>query len=86
MTGREQPVLRAGDGYSATTVGRAMEPNTSGAGAQSDQERGDQITAIDDEYTARASDAQVIADFGDVRPFSNIIAAGRGRQRHRRGG
>lgn len=31
--------------------------------------------ALDDEYQARATYAQVIADFGDVRPFSNIVEA-----------
>lgn len=29
--------------------------------------------ALDDEYKARATYAQVIADYGDVRPFANII-------------
>jgi hypothetical protein len=33
------------------------------------------IAALDDEYQARATYAQVIADFGDVRPFSNIVDA-----------
>lgn len=31
--------------------------------------------ALDDEHQARATYAQVIADFGDVRPFSNIVDA-----------
>lgn len=31
--------------------------------------------ALDDEYQARATYAQVIADFGDMRPFSNIVEA-----------
>jgi hypothetical protein len=31
--------------------------------------------ALDDEYQSRATYAQVIADFGDVRPFSNIVDA-----------
>jgi hypothetical protein len=33
------------------------------------------IAALDDEYQARATYAQVIADFGDVRPFANIVDA-----------
>ena len=33
------------------------------------------IAAPDDEYQARATYAQVIEDFGDVRPFSNIVEA-----------
>ncbi len=52
-----------------------MEANTPGAGVLSDAERADLVTAIDDEYMARATYAQVIADFGDVRPFSNIVEA-----------
>ncbi len=31
--------------------------------------------ALDDEYRARAIYGQVLADFGDVRPFSNIVEA-----------
>ena len=31
--------------------------------------------ALDDEYQARATYTQVIADFGNVRPFSNIVDA-----------
>lgn len=33
------------------------------------------LAALDDEYQAQATYAQVIADFGDVRPFSNIVEA-----------
>jgi hypothetical protein len=40
-----------------------------------EQERADLIAALDDEYMARATYAQVIADFGDVRPFTNIVEA-----------
>jgi hypothetical protein len=52
-----------------------MQPSTSGDGALSDAERADLSAALDDEYLARATYAQVIADFGDVRPFSNIVEA-----------
>jgi hypothetical protein len=38
-------------------------------------EQADLIAALDDEYQARATYAQVIEDFGDVRPFSNIVEA-----------
>jgi hypothetical protein len=31
--------------------------------------------ALDDEYKSRATYAQVIADFGEVRPFVNIVEA-----------
>jgi hypothetical protein len=41
----------------------------------SETERAHLIAALDDEYQARATYAQVIADFGDVRPFSNIVEA-----------
>lgn len=40
-----------------------------------ESERAHLIAALDDEYQARATYAQVIADFGDVRPFSNIVEA-----------
>lgn len=33
------------------------------------------VAALDDEYQARATYAQVIEDFGSVRPFSNIVDA-----------
>jgi hypothetical protein len=39
----------------------------------------DLLAAIDDEFKARATYEQVLADFGDVRPFSNIVEA---EQRH----
>ncbi len=39
----------------------------------------DLLAALDDEYKARATYAQVLVDFGDVRPFSNIVEA---EQRH----
>lgn len=41
----------------------------------SDSEVADLVAALDDEYMARATYAQVIADFGDVRPFINIVEA-----------
>lgn len=41
----------------------------------SESERVHLIAALDDEYQARATYAQVIADFGNVRPFSNIVEA-----------
>lgn len=37
------------------------------------------LAALDDEYKARATYAQVLADFGAVRPFANIVEA---EQRH----
>lgn len=49
-------------------------------GAQDDQqltstELADLLAAIDDEYKARATYAQVLADFGENLPFSNIVDA-----------
>ncbi len=41
----------------------------------SDTEVADLVAALDDEYMARATYAQVIADFGAVRPFVNIVEA-----------
>jgi hypothetical protein len=41
----------------------------------SESERGHLMAALDDEYQARATYAQVLEDFGDVRPFSNIVEA-----------
>jgi len=41
----------------------------------SDGERADLVLALDDEYMAHAIYTQVIADFGEVRPFSNIVEA-----------
>ena len=41
----------------------------------SDTEVADLLAALDDEYMARATYAQVIADFGAVRPFINIVEA-----------
>jgi hypothetical protein len=38
-------------------------------------EHADLIAALDDEYQARATYTQVISDFGEVRPFSNIVEA-----------
>ena len=45
----------------------------------SPREVADLLAALDDEYKARATYAQVLADFGDVRPFANIVEA---EQRH----
>jgi hypothetical protein len=39
----------------------------------------DLLAALDDEFKARATYEQVLADFGDVRPFANIVEA---EQRH----
>ena len=39
------------------------------------KERQGLADALDDEYKARATYAQVIADFGGVRPFVNIVEA-----------
>jgi hypothetical protein len=41
----------------------------------SDAEVAHLCAALDDEYQARATYAQVIEDFGSVRPFSNIVDA-----------
>ena len=43
------------------------------------RETEDLLAALDDEYKARATYRQVLVDFGDVRPFSNIVEA---EQRH----
>ena len=48
---------------------------TSGAAELSESEVAHLMAALDDEYQARATYRQVIADFGDVRPFSNIVDA-----------
>lgn len=39
------------------------------------QEIKDLLAALDDEYKAHTTYRQVIADFGEVRPFSNIVEA-----------
>lgn len=44
-------------------------------GPLTDTEIADLHAALDDEYRARATYAQVLADFGEVRPFANIVAA-----------
>ncbi|MBV1894004.1 MAG: DUF2202 domain-containing protein [Ilumatobacteraceae bacterium] len=41
----------------------------------SSSERADLALALDDEYMAHAIYTQVIADFGEMRPFSNIVEA-----------
>jgi hypothetical protein len=48
-------------------------------GPLSPREVADLLAALDDEYKARATYEQVLADFGDVRPFANIVEA---EQRH----
>lgn len=40
-----------------------------------DEEIGDLLAALDDEYMAHATYMQVIADFGEVLPFTNIVEA-----------
>lgn len=40
-------------------------------------EQADLLAALDDEYKASATYAQVIADFGEARPFSNIVESER---------
>ena len=45
------------------------------ASALSDKEKDALDSAIDDEYKARATYKQVIADFEQVKPFTNILAA-----------
>lgn len=43
------------------------------------RETEDLLAALDDEYKAHATYQQVLTDFGEVRPFSNIVEA---EQRH----
>jgi hypothetical protein len=52
-----------------------MEPSTTHGQQLSGNERADLIAALDDEYMARATYARVIDDFGEVKPFSNIVEA-----------
>lgn len=54
---------------------RDGESLQSGAENLSESEVMHLTAALDDEYQARATYTQVIADFGDVRPFSNIVHA-----------
>jgi len=49
--------------------------STETTGRLSESELVDLTAALDDEYMARATYAQVIADFGEVRPFINIVDA-----------
>jgi len=41
----------------------------------SESERAHLIATLDDQRQARATHARVLDDFGDVRPFSNIVEA-----------
>ncbi len=52
-----------------------FEDTTSTPDRLTDTEVGHLVAALDDEYQARATFAQVIEDFGNVRPFSNIVDA-----------
>jgi hypothetical protein len=46
------------------------------AGPLTERERADLLAALDDEYKARATYAQVLVDFGsDTLPFANIVEA-----------
>lgn len=56
-----------------------MPPATRGVGPLMPTEVADLLAALDDEYKARATYHQVLADHGDVRPFTNIVEA---EQRH----
>ena len=51
------------------------DPTPSRDGPLSETEVAHLVAALDDEYQARATYAQVIEDFGSVRPFANIIEA-----------
>lgn len=51
-----------------------MTRNTT-IGPLSERERADLVDALEDEYLARATYAQVLEDFGEVRPFSHIVHA-----------
>lgn len=48
---------------------------SSGRAMLSESELTSLCEALDDEYKARVTYEQVIADFGDVRPFTNIVEA-----------
>ena len=52
-----------------------MGTNTEAGERLSATELADLVAALDDEYMARATYAQVLADFGEVRPFINIVEA-----------
>ena len=52
-----------------------MGTNTETGERLSATELADLVAALDDEYMARATYAQVLADFGEVRPFINIVEA-----------
>ncbi len=56
-------------------TGQGQALNATATGTLTNAERRAMELAIEDEYKARAIYAQVIADFGQVRPFSNIIHA-----------
>jgi hypothetical protein len=52
-----------------------MRTNADAGERLSATELADLVAALDDEYMARATYAQVLADFGEVRPFVNIVEA-----------
>jgi hypothetical protein len=53
------------------------EPKGGQRGTEVSVSQADLLAALDDEYKAIATYAQVIADFGDVRPFSSIVESER---------
>lgn len=54
-----------------------MMPESSGDDRLTDAEIADLLAALDDEHKAHATYMQVIADFGEVLPFTNIVEAER---------
>ncbi len=52
-----------------------MAPDHPADDRLTDSEVADLLAALDDEYMAHTTYVQVIADFGDVLPFSNIVEA-----------
>ena len=64
-------------GLPAAGAGRATAREFAAPPPLSPTERADLLAALDEEYRAFATYVQVIADFGDVRPFANIVESER---------